>query len=75
MHASSFPSSLLTPFLVSLPFLQIDVEPNSIYHRISEKAPVTTTTPIEGFFDGADAVAEALIPPFESVHAEGGYPG
>lgn len=75
MHASSFPSSLLTPFLVSLPFLQIDVEPNSIYDRISEEAPVTTATPIEGFFDGADAVVEAPIPPFESVHAEGGYPG
>ena len=29
----------------------------SVYHPMSEEAPVTIGTPIEGFFDGADVVA------------------
>lgn len=59
---------------------------HSVYHPTGEKAPTTTGTSIEGFFDGADAVAEAmasasiattqkalteaLVPPFEHVSAE-----
>lgn len=53
--------SLLIHFLVSWPFLQIDAELISIYHPMSEEAPVATDIPMEGFLDSVDAVARAMV--------------
>ena len=53
---------LFTPslFLVSISFTQIDTKPISFYYPTSEEAPIITGTPMVSFFDGADAIVEAM---------------
>ena len=43
-----------------LHILQAEPEPISIYHRIAEKVFAAMGTPMEGFFDGADVVVQAM---------------
>ena len=49
-------------FIFLLHILQAELEPISIYHPTAEEVSAAISTPIEGFFDGADVVAEAMAP-------------
>ena len=84
----SFFACLFISFPALTPFPYVDPKPISVYHPTSEETPTTTSTPMEGFFDGPNAVAEAMasasaateyrapaeasIPPFEPIFAEEG---
>ena len=41
---------------------QAKPEPISIYHLMAEEISIDISTPMEGFFDGTDVVAEAIAP-------------
>jgi len=41
---------------------QAEPEPISIYHLMAEEISIDIGTPMEGFFDGTDVVAEAMVP-------------
>nr|XP_023891545.1 uncharacterized protein LOC112003569 isoform X2 [Quercus suber] len=47
---------------------KVDLEPISIYHPTTEEVFADMGTPMEGFFDGADVVAEAMA--FASTAAQ-----
>ena len=41
-------------------FIQVDLKPLSVYHPTSGEISIAMGMPMEGFFDGADIVAEAM---------------
>ena len=41
-------------------FIQVDLKPLSVYHPTSGEVSIAMGMPMEGFFDGADIVAEAM---------------
>ena len=51
-----------SPFLFFFHILQAEPEPISIYHPMAEEVSTAMGTPMEGFFDGAEVVVEAMAP-------------
>ena len=41
-------------------FIQVDLKPLSVYHPTSGEVSIAMGMPMEGFFDGADIVVEAM---------------
>ena len=48
-------------------FIQVDLKPLSVYHPTSGEVLAAIGMPMEGFFDGADIVAEAMVFAFAIV--------
>ncbi|KAL0004745.1 hypothetical protein SO802_012306 [Lithocarpus litseifolius] len=52
--------SATRPILLNEPDFEAKPKPISIYHPTAEEISAAMGTPMEGFFDGADVVAEAI---------------
>ena len=55
-------------FIYFLFFLKVDPEPLSVYHPMSREFPTAMGMPIEGFFNEADIVADAIAFAFVVAH-------
>ena len=60
MHHHLLHIPLLFIFFPLSHVLQAEPEPISTYHPMMEEVSAAIGTPIEGFFDGADVVAQAM---------------